>query len=158
MYLSVNPLIYLHCPCRVLCACMYYDLLKHVCVPVRTELLSLAGKSIGKVDKNMRMAAPSPLSIPTPCRAECCSESALLGPASGLALSLCCRWWPCCGSSPPTARALWGSVSSRSSSPGSGTARSGWGGRLLSASVRSAQPQLPVPGSSPERRLDSWEV
>lgn len=66
MYLSVNPLIYLHCPCRVLCACMYYDLLKHVCVPVRTELLSLAGKSIGKVDKNMRMAAPSPLSTPPP--------------------------------------------------------------------------------------------
>lgn len=31
---------------------------------MRTELLSLAGKSIGKMDKNIRMA--------TPCRGECC--------------------------------------------------------------------------------------
>lgn len=120
----------------------------NVCVPVRTELLSLAGKSIGKMDKNIRMATPIPLHSPppTPCRGECCFQSALLGPALGWLSHFACRWWPYCGSSTPMAHVLWGSVSCRSSSPGSGTALSGVEGKLLPASVRSAQPQVPVPG------------
>lgn len=115
----------------------------NVCVPVRTELLSLAGKSIGKMDKSIRMAAPIPLHSPPP---HPLPWRVLLGPASGWLSHFACRWWPCCGSSTPMEHVLWGSVSCRSSSPGSGTALSGVEGKLLPASVRSAQPQVPVPG------------
>lgn len=63
----------------------------NVCVPVRTELLSLAGKSIGKMDKKHKNGrpSPSPLSTPHPRPWRVLLRVSSAGPCLRLALSLC---------------------------------------------------------------------